>query len=80
MPVQITGQIAVCHEAGYSHCHGMAGQRLEPKINTSRLLSSNSGMVERWRFRSARIGPLCTASVSVDVSRTSPALMMADHV
>ena len=80
MPVQTTGQIAVCHEAGYSRCHGMAGQRLEPKINTLRPLSSKSGMVERWRFGSGRVGPLCTASVSVDVSRTSPAFAMADHV
>ena len=54
-PIQDTKQIAVCHETGNSHYHGMARHRLEPKKNTSRPLSSNKGMFNWQRIRALEV-------------------------
>ena len=35
-PIQATRQIAVCHEAGNSHCHGLVRRSLEPKRDIPR--------------------------------------------
>ena len=43
-PIQATRQIAVCYEAGNSHCHDMVRQSLEPEEKTLGISRGSKGV------------------------------------